>query len=175
MFYTGTYGVSAPLMSKIFDTLNSTLSAFDIPGGIAWSIAFEPLPTAITKHGDFNGGNSLGTEPMDGNGFSMSFSTCFDECVLTTTVMLLSPLWSDASSNDLVQNTAQDLGKRIAAVARDEGLLHRFQYLNYADPSQDPIGSYGYENVDFLRSTSKKYDPRSVFQKQVKGGFKLDL
>jgi hypothetical protein len=63
----------------------------------------------------------------------------------------------------------------IAEIAVEMGLLHEFQYLNYADPSQDPIGSYGEENASFLREVSKKYDPRGVFQRQVPGGFKLGL
>ena len=53
------------------------------------------------------------------------------------------------------------------------GLLHEFEYLNYADSSQDPIASYGADNVERLRATSRKYDPHGVFQKQVPGGFKL--
>src|ERR1700710_444178 len=69
LFYTGTYAVSAPLMSEIFVELNDTISSFDIPGGITWSIAFEPLPTVITKYGKLDGGNSLGTQPEDGNSF----------------------------------------------------------------------------------------------------------
>jgi hypothetical protein len=35
------------------------------------------------------------------------------------------------------------MGKDVAEIARSMGLLHEFQYINYADPSQDPIGSYG--------------------------------
>jgi hypothetical protein len=69
MFYTGTYGVSAALLSRIFSSLNETMYKFDIPGGITWSVAFEPLPTVFTKWGDLKGGNSLGTTPKDGNAF----------------------------------------------------------------------------------------------------------
>jgi hypothetical protein len=39
----------------------------NIPGGVTWSVAFEPLPTLITQYGDMNGGNSQGTWPNDGN------------------------------------------------------------------------------------------------------------
>lgn len=49
LFYTGTYGVSATLLGRIFDSLNDTLYDFNIGSGVFWSIAFEPLPTAITK------------------------------------------------------------------------------------------------------------------------------
>ena len=45
--------------------------------------------------------------------------------------------------------------------------------MNYAYPTQDVIGSYGDENVDFLRKVSRKYDPAQVFQKLVPGGYKL--
>jgi len=189
-------------MSEIFVELNDTLSSFDIPGGITWSIAFEPLPTVTTKYGELNGGNSLGTKPEDGNSFgrlpvghfvhlsaiSRSFSvpvstsrpfprvsTKKEKIHLTTAeiVMLLSCLWDNTASNSLVEKTARDLGRRVDEVAKKMGLLHRFKYSNYADSSQDPIGSYGKTNVEFLEKISKKYDPRGVFQRQVKGGFKI--
>jgi len=57
-------------MGKIFDSLNSTLYNFELPGSwVFWDVAFEPLPTVITQYGDKNGGNSLGTSPKDGNAF----------------------------------------------------------------------------------------------------------
>lgn len=59
--------------------------------------------------------------------------------------------------------------------AAKAGGLRRFKYLNYADPNQDVLGSYGEENLAFLRATSRKYDPHGVFQKKVPGGFKLGL
>lgn len=46
-------------------------------------------------------------------------------------------------------------------------------YLNYADESQDPLASYGAENVKRLREVSVSYDPEQVFQKLCRGGFKL--
>lgn len=52
-------------------------------------------------------------------------------------------------------------------------MLRRFKYLNYADRSQDPLGSYGAQSLEFLKRTSAKYDPSGVFQKRVPGGFKI--
>lgn len=46
-------------------------------------------------------------------------------------------------------------------------------YLNYANPSQDPLGSYGVENVAFMRDIAAKYDPQGIFQRRVPGGFKI--
>ena len=72
LFYTATYGVSATLLAKILSISNETFLATDsqIPNGVLWSLAFEPLPTQVTKYGPLKGGNSLGTTPADGNGVS---------------------------------------------------------------------------------------------------------
>ena len=88
-------------------------------------------------------------------------------------VILISPLWPDSASNDAVTKTARGLGSKINSLAQSMGLLHAFQYLNYANPSQNPIANYGSANVAKLEAVSRKYDPKGVFQKQVPGGFKL--
>lgn len=89
--------------------------------------------------------------------------------------MLVAALWSNSTANGIVERKAGKVMDDIADLASSMGLLHEFQYLNYADPSQDPIGSYGLENVQRLHEASRKYDPHGVFQKQVPGGFKLGL
>lgn len=48
-----------------------------------------------------------------------------------------------------------------------------FRYLNYSDSSQDPLGSYGKENIKRMRDAAAKYDPDGVFQTRVPGGFKV--
>lgn len=89
--------------------------------------------------------------------------------------MLIAALWSNSTANDLVEKRAAIATDNVTNVAKSMGLLHAFQYLNYADPSQDPVGSYGPKNVANLRKTSREYDPKGVFQQQVPGGFKLGL
>ncbi|KAF3770782.1 FAD-binding domain-containing protein [Cryphonectria parasitica EP155] len=46
-------------------------------------------------------------------------------------------------------------------------------YLNYAGPAQNPLGGYGQDNVDLIRSVAAAYDPEGFFQKRVPGGFKI--
>jgi hypothetical protein len=89
------------------------------------------------------------------------------------TVMLISALWPDSAFNKVVEQTAGKITEDIIRVANEQGLLHEFQYINYADPSQNPIASYGVENVNFLMNVSRKYDPSGIWQRQVPGGFKL--
>ena len=162
---------------------------FQIPAGILWSLAFEPLPTVTVQHGDLKGGNSLGTSPKDGNAISKCPPNLIHPPTLprpharltpphpadATAVLLLAGIWTDSASNNIVAKIAQKMMRDAADIARRMGLLHRFVYINYADPSQDPIGSYGPANVQRLKAASRKYDPRGVFQTQVPGGFKLEM
>ncbi|KAJ6446253.1 FAD-binding protein [Purpureocillium lavendulum] len=57
--------------------------------------------------------------------------------------------------------------------AQAKGMLQRFQYLNYAAPYQNPLRSYGNQNLNFLRNIAASYDPKSIFQHRSGGGFKL--
>ncbi|KIY00016.1 uncharacterized protein Z520_04654 [Fonsecaea multimorphosa CBS 102226] len=157
LFWTGTYAASTSLMSQTFDTLNTSFYNFTVPGGVVWSIAFEPLPTIISSYASAKGGNSLGTSPADGNAY----------------ILLISALWPNRSSNSVVEQTARSVGAQIDALAAGQGMLHRFRYLNYADPSQSPLRSFGPQNFARLTRASRAYDPQGVFQNNVPGGFKL--
>ena len=81
--------------------------------------------------------------------------------------------WSDASDDASVNNATQCLLRQGIEYAKQENLYKKYIYLNYAIEPQDPIAGYGNENREFLRKTSRKYDPQQVFQKLVPGGFKL--
>ncbi len=155
LFYTGTYGVSSTFLDRMFDICNTTLYDFQIPHGVLWDLAFEPLPTAFVAYGA--GKNSLGTSPADGNSM----------------VLLVSALWPDSASNPQVHAKATELMSNLDGAAQEMGLLKGFVYVNYADWSQKPFESYGEQNVEFLRQTARKYDPKGVFQRRVPGGFKL--
>ena len=47
-----------------------------------------------------------------------------------------------------------------------------FIYLNYADASQDPLGSYGIGNVRFLWDVVAKYGLTGTFQRRIPGGLR---
>jgi hypothetical protein len=61
----------------------------------------------------------------------------------------------------------------VEQYARQVDGLVPYVALNYADASQDPLASYGRENVEFLRAVAAKYDPTGFFQSRVPGGFKV--
>lgn len=60
--------------------------------------------------------------------------------------------------------------KSYAVSADGDG---RLVYMNYANLSQDALGSYGEENFEFIRQAAAKYDPTAVFQERVPGGWKI--
>ncbi|ELR10382.1 hypothetical protein VC83_00470 [Pseudogymnoascus destructans] len=159
--YTGTYGNDAALLSKIFDISNATVHKImpQINGGIKWVTMMEPFPALVDSFGGKNGGNSLGLSAETGDRI----------------VILQLAQFDDREANDLVDTELHNMFDEIASVASEMGLLRRFRYLNYADKQQNPISSYGPENVAQLQATSKKYDPNGLFQRQAPGGFKLGM
>lgn len=152
-FHTATYGSTFEFLRLIFDYGTTIFSQG--PQGVKWTVALEPLPAAAYEYG--SGSNVLGTAGAEGNNF----------------IFFVTASWADPSIDEAARATAQKLLSTINAAAGAVGLLRRFVYINYADPSQDPFASYGEESRAFLQKVAKDYDPSGVFQKLVPGGFKL--
>lgn len=86
---------------------------------------------------------------------------------------LLSAAYKDPADDDVVSKRVQAIVDKQESILQQKGLLRPFKYLNYADRTQDPIGSYGEKMKKRLQDASKKYDPNGLFQTRVPGGFKL--
>lgn len=81
--------------------------------------------------------------------------------------------FEDGAAAERLVSASKEMVKGIEGIAQEEGALRSFKYANYAGAWQDVLGGYGEESVRLMREVSKKYDPEGVFQRQVKGGFKL--
>jgi hypothetical protein len=81
--------------------------------------------------------------------------------------------FEDAVANEGFEEALKDLVRLIEGLAKEENVLHRYKYLNFAASFQDPLGSYGNKQRETLRKVAVKYDPKGIFQTQVPGGFKL--
>lgn len=81
--------------------------------------------------------------------------------------------WSRPADDAVINSAAREIWQRADALAERMGMNRRWLYLNYAAEDQDPIASYGADNVERLKATSRKFDPEGLFQKNVPGGFKL--
>ena len=64
--------------------------------------------------------------------------------------------------------------ERIKAFTKSVGASGQFVYLPYAKALQDPLGSYGADNVRYMKEISRRYDPARFFQRMVPDGFKVD-
>jgi hypothetical protein len=81
--------------------------------------------------------------------------------------------WSLDTDDEKILNFGIKFFDKVREMAEAKGLMEDYLFLNDAAMDQEVIKSYGNQSVAKLRSVSKKYDPKQVFQKLVKGGFKL--
>lgn len=55
--------------------------------------------------------------------------------------------------------------------AKKNGTYLPYKYANYASRDQDPLASYGPENLQKLKNIALKYDPEGIFQTLQHGGW----
>ena len=119
----------------------------------------QPMPTYFADIGNRRGGNVIG------------FDRNTDNAILWVMGYFLK---GDAADQAVAHNSLGRLAAATEQAARNNDGDLEFVYYNYANPSQDPLGSYGEENIQFMKDVAKKYDPEGFFQKRVPGGFKLE-
>lgn len=115
------------------------------------------MPTLLFDHSAARGGNVLGMEGLGKNAL----------------LFQMQHMVRTAAEEAAARARLVALRDALKAYARAEGLDVAWEYLGYADGSQDPLGSYGADNVRFLREVAARYDPDRVFQTRVPGGFKI--
>jgi hypothetical protein len=145
------------LLQQIYLLWNATVPLISSAENLICSLTFQPLPVSFLKAGPLNGGNVLGLSPSGG-----------PLVVLTLTVQ-----YTSRASDELIACTTRDLFRKIDALAEGAASLNPWKYLNYADVTQDVIGSYGAANVHKLRAASANVDPTAFFQRVQPGGFKM--
>lgn len=79
----------------------------------------------------------------------------------------------EAIHDETVVRTQEEILSKLRDEAIRRHVDHPFLYMNYAGKFQDVIGSYGAENVDFLKSIAATYDPEQALQRLQPGPFKL--
>ena len=120
------------------------------------SIIFQPLPKSYAAANP--GGNVLG----------------LDESLTSDSIIFLVQAQMDTLdvesffSAKLAAFTAELEAYTVANNAATD-----WRYLNYVNPTQDPLASYGQDNVDFMKQVAATYDANGFFQTRVTGGFKI--
>jgi hypothetical protein len=146
-------------MAQHIDLVASLKKGFG-PNAFSTIMDFQPLNAYLANISLASGGNMLGLEHSPRN--KLYF-------VVGVTMI------SEAAQHQLPQITqqVQAMAQRIVDFAESLDSKEDFIYLNYARAWQNPLGSYGADNVDFMKRVAKKYDCGGFFQRRVSGGFKL--
>ncbi|CRK48371.1 hypothetical protein BN1723_016864 [Verticillium longisporum] len=118
---------------------------------------FQPIPKFFAEIGESRGGNVLGLDQVEGDSL----------------MWLLACTVTKPEHETLLHEKGLEMKAAVEEFANSIDALRPWVYINYADPTQDPISSYGEGNVEFLQRVSAKYDPIGMFQRRMRSGFKL--
>ncbi|KAF4542892.1 FAD binding domain-containing protein [Lasiodiplodia theobromae] len=121
-------------------------------------VFLQPLCKFFGDLSNKRGGNMLGIDAQPHNAI-----------VWTGAVMVKSDQKALALAQTRMMAMLAELRSYAASLSGGNKLL----FMNYADASQDALGSYGKANVEHIRSVAAKYDPTGAFQTRIPGGFKI--
>ncbi|KAF2460944.1 putative oxidoreductase [Lineolata rhizophorae] len=157
IYITTTTKSDLELFSRFLEIVKARTQGLERVKDAVISLTMQPMPPIMFKASEATGGNSLGIKSQDAPVVNVLFTAA----------------WGNASDDDAFFRAGREVIEDIEKLAKSQGKSHRYKYMNYAAGSQDPITGYGPEIKAFLQDTSKKYDPKGLFQKAVPGGFKL--
>ncbi|KAL4740259.1 hypothetical protein BDV11DRAFT_169303 [Aspergillus similis] len=160
-WYTTTFTADPQIVLKsasVFESLISTLKTQVPNSNFYTQMVLQPLPVSFGAHSKARGGNMMGLDQIK------------DDCILLVwAVEVDTPELNANVAGPALKGAIGEIETYARSVNGDVG----FRYLNYCDMEQDPIGSYGKENVRHMREVAGKCDPNGVFQERVPGGFKI--
>lgn len=79
--------------------------------------------------------------------------------------------WEVPSDRDALRKIVIDYVGFMEVEAKKAGQFLPFRFMNDASAVQNTVGSYGRENLEKMKATSRKYDPQQVFQTLQNGGW----
>ncbi|PVH97255.1 FAD-binding domain-containing protein [Periconia macrospinosa] len=144
--------------AQLHEQLVEDLKVIVPEGNFLTECLFQPLPMKIGRRSAERGGNIMGVseQPEDG--------------VLWVAIAIVEKPEQEKLAYPKLQAWGEAVREYASSI--DNGLLP-WVYMNYADKSQQPLASYGEENVKKLKDVAARYDPGEVFQKLCPGGFKV--
>ncbi|KAI0903588.1 putative oxidoreductase [Ustulina deusta] len=155
LYVQTTHSSTLPMLNATFRRWSESLNAVQDVPDMAWCLSLEPLPPHIyARAPDLN---SLGLEDRTGS----------------LVITLLTATWSDEADDAKITAEAQALMAHIENDARSLSAYDPFVYINYAASWQDPIRSYGAEQVNRFRKIRQQFDGKGLFTRNVHGGFKI--
>ena len=126
-------------------------------GDLSSMCLFQALPTLYAERSVERGGNVLGLERFDEDLIIFMAGIHVKEEELFA--------YGDAQAKEWIAG--------VEEFAREQDTFVDWQFINYADKTQKPLGTYGEENIAKMEAAAAKYDPKGIWQKQCPGGHKL--
>ncbi|KAH6701360.1 hypothetical protein BKA61DRAFT_561607 [Leptodontidium sp. MPI-SDFR-AT-0119] len=123
--------------------------------GANQTFALQHIGDGLIRQGIDKGGNPLGIEL----GNQQWWTTLID--------------WENEEDDDLVRSVSIKFTDQWKKLGQERGVYLPFQYMNDASRDQNPLASYGVENVAKLVQISQKYDTEQIFQTLQNDGFLL--
>ncbi|RPA96635.1 FAD-binding domain-containing protein [Choiromyces venosus 120613-1] len=157
-FRTLSIGVSSEFYHEIvalFQQTFTTNTNITSIAGYLMTLTFQPIAASTVAQGKARGGNAMGVSEK------------------AQMWLCLTSFWALPSDDQVMLPLTISFLKQVEDLARAKGLFEPYLFLNDAAIDQKVIASYGDAQVEGLAEVSKKYDPKGVFQKLAKGGFKL--
>jgi hypothetical protein len=119
------------------------------------ALGVQPISASAVLAGHARGTNALGLEAVNQTWLVLDVGHWFRD--------------GDEKAHD----AARSIHSRIEDAARGNGNYLRYRFMNDASYDQRVIAHYGEESVEKLGVVRTRYDADSVFQRLVRGGFKL--
>ncbi|KAH8759812.1 hypothetical protein F5883DRAFT_606360 [Diaporthe sp. PMI_573] len=158
LYATVTFHPSRELHRKIVDIFTEEVEGVKATANLTTSLVVQALHANAIKAMKQRGGNALGIE-SDG----------------PLLIALLTLGWAKSEDDSAMYDFARRWTDRSRSEAEGSGLLHPWQYINYAAPFQDPFSSYGEASKRRLQEIQQSIDPEGIFTSKglVRGSFKL--
>ncbi|KAH6629582.1 hypothetical protein C7974DRAFT_463535 [Boeremia exigua] len=156
---TTTFSITPLILPKIHESFKQTsraLTADYSPANLTIAMSIQSVPPAAPASKP----NSLGFDPAlhpEDHLYNIGIAFQYDDPAATE------------SLRQAIKKFTGDLDR----IADAEGARDEHLYLNYAGDWQEVLAGYGNESLTEMRRVSTKYDGSGMFQKQVRGGFKL--
>jgi len=140
--------------------INTLLTLISPDAQLQTLCQFQPVsPSAVAK-GKETGGNVMGLDAVIPDGKA------------TTMFLFTAQVVTSQDEITIIQH-AEEFIARIDEFSKSLGEFIDWKFLNYAYKTQNPIASYGAQNVDLIKAAAAKYDPQGVFQNLRRSGFKI--
>jgi hypothetical protein len=98
-----------------------------------------------------------------------------EDCTEALIIVEITAKWDNTLDNSLVRSETRRYIQQVETASMANNAYHRYKFANYSAEWQNPMASYGEENLEFMREVSRKYDPKGLFQTACPGGFKLGM